>query len=54
MAQLEHFNYDNKIVKNFAFATILWGAVGMLVGVLIAFQMFIPELNFGKKIFKLN
>jgi len=44
---VETFNYDNKIVKNFAFATILWGAVGMLVGVLIAFQMFIPELNLG-------
>jgi len=44
---VETFSYDNKIVKNFAFATILWGAVGMLVGVLIAFQMFIPELNLG-------
>lgn len=44
---VETFNYDNKIVRNFAFATILWGAVGMLVGVLVAFQMFIPELNLG-------
>jgi len=44
---VETFNYDNKIVKNFAFATILWGAVGMLVGVLIAFQMFLPSWNLG-------
>jgi cytochrome c oxidase cbb3-type subunit I/II len=44
---VETFSYDNKIVKNFTVATILWGAVGMFVGVLVAFQMFIPELNFG-------
>ena len=44
---VETFSYDNKIVKNFAIATILWGAVGMLVGVIVAFQMFIPELNLG-------
>ena len=46
---VETFSYDNKIVKNFAVATILWGAVGMLVGVIVAFQMFIPELNFGNQ-----
>jgi cytochrome c oxidase cbb3-type subunit I/II len=37
--------YDNKIVRNFAVATMLWGAVGMLVGLLIAIQMFEPALN---------
>lgn len=42
---LETFNYDNRIVKNFAFATILWGFVGMLVGVLAAFQLYFPALN---------
>lgn len=45
--ELEKFSYDNKIVRNFAFATILWGVVGMLVGLLIATQLFAPELNFG-------
>ena len=30
--ELEKFKYDNKIVKMFAYATILWGLVGMLVG----------------------
>jgi cytochrome c oxidase cbb3-type subunit I/II len=45
--ELEQFSYDNKIVRNFAYATILWGAVGMLVGVIIAIQLFIPALNLG-------
>ncbi len=45
--QLEKFSYDNKIVKNFAFATVLWGIVGMLVGILIASQLFAPVLNFN-------
>jgi len=37
--------YDNGIVRNFAWATVLWGIVGMLVGVTIAFQLFMPEAN---------
>lgn len=44
---LEHFSYDNAIVKNFAFATILWGIVGMLVGVIVALQLTSPMFNFG-------
>lgn len=43
--ELEKFSYDNKIVKNFAIATLLWGVVGMLVGLIIATQLFIPALN---------
>ena len=43
--ELEKFSYDNKIVRNFALATIIWGFVGMLVGVLIATQLFHPQLN---------
>ncbi|MBM2816020.1 MAG: Bifunctional cbb3-type cytochrome c oxidase subunit [Ignavibacteria bacterium] len=39
--------YDNTIVKNFCYATIIWGIVGMLVGLLIAFQIYIPAWNFG-------
>ncbi|MFZ1692183.1 MAG: cytochrome-c oxidase, cbb3-type subunit I [Flavobacteriales bacterium] len=35
----ERFQYDNRIVKNFLFVTILWGIVGMLVGLIIAVQM---------------
>jgi len=45
--ELEKFHYDNKIVKLFAFATILWGVVGLLVGLLVALQIFTPALNFG-------
>jgi cytochrome c oxidase cbb3-type subunit I/II len=44
---LEKFFYDNKIVKNFAIATALWGAVGMTVGLLIALQLVFPVLNFN-------
>jgi len=43
---VEKFAYDNRIVKNFAIATALWGAVGMLVGVIIALQLVFPALNF--------
>jgi cytochrome c oxidase cbb3-type subunit I/II len=45
--ELQKFYYDNKIVKMFAYATIFWGVVGMLVGVLIALQMVLPAANFG-------
>ncbi|MGE0567394.1 MAG: cytochrome-c oxidase, cbb3-type subunit I, partial [Bacteroidia bacterium] len=44
--ELQKFQYDNKIVKMFAFATILWGLVGMLVGLLAALQMVWPVFNF--------
>ena len=43
--QLEKFYYDNRIVKNFAFATILWGVVGMLAGLYVALQLVFPALN---------
>ncbi len=43
---VEKFSYDNKIVKKFAFATVLWGVVGMLVGIILATQLFVPALNF--------
>ncbi len=44
--EMEEFTYDNTIVRNFAIASIVFGIVGMLVGVLIAFQLAIPALNF--------
>lgn len=44
---VEHFEYDNKIVRNFMLATIVFGIVGMTVGLLVAFQLVFPELNFG-------
>ncbi len=45
--ELENFSYDNKIVKDFALATVVWGVIGMLVGVIIATQLFFPALNFN-------
>lgn len=47
MANLETFSYDNKIVRNFAWATITFGVIGMLVGVIAAFQLVYPSLNLG-------
>jgi len=41
----ERFQYDNRIVKNFLFVTIMWGVVGMLVGLTAALQMVIPGMN---------
>ncbi len=49
MKTIEKFYYDNTIVRNFAYATMLWGLVGMLVGLIIAIQMFLPEMNLGLK-----
>ena len=43
--RLESFSYDDAIVRKFLFATILWGVVGMLVGVIIAIQMAYPASN---------
>jgi cytochrome c oxidase cbb3-type subunit I len=39
--------YTDAPVRLFALAAVLWGVVGMLVGVLIAAQLTWPELNFG-------
>lgn len=43
--ELEKFKYDNKIVKWFAYATILWCLVGLLAGLLAALQLVFPILN---------
>ena len=43
--QVEKFYYDNKTVRNFAYATIIWGAVGMLAGLWVALQLVFPQLN---------
>jgi cytochrome c oxidase cbb3-type subunit I/II len=43
--EVQQFHYDNKIVKNFIYATMLWGVVGMLVGLLLAFMFIFPNLT---------
>jgi cytochrome c oxidase cbb3-type subunit I/II len=47
--EIEKFHYDNKVVKYFAIATVVWGAIGMLVGLLAATQLFAPEANLGSE-----
>ncbi len=43
---MERFAYDNKIVKYFMIATVIFGVVGMLVGLTAAIQLFYPIFNF--------
>ena len=43
----EQATYNYKVVRQFAIMTVVWGVVGMLVGVIIAAQLIWPELNFG-------
>ncbi len=42
---METQTYNYKVVRQFAVMTVVWGIVGMLVGVLIAAQLFLPILN---------
>ncbi len=44
---MERYVYDDKIVRMFLLATLVWGFVGMLVGIIIALQLAVPQLNFG-------
>jgi cytochrome c oxidase cbb3-type subunit I/II len=44
---VEKFKYDDEIVKKFVLATILWGGIAFLVGVIAAFQMADWRLNFN-------
>ncbi|MBN2668511.1 MAG: cytochrome-c oxidase, cbb3-type subunit I [Bacteroidales bacterium] len=44
--ELQKFYYDNKIVKQFILATIVWGVVGILVGLIAALQLAWPVFNF--------
>ncbi|WP_417238654.1 cytochrome-c oxidase, cbb3-type subunit I [Bizionia sp.] len=45
--EVQQFYYDNKVVKNFLYATMFWGVVGMLVGLLLAFMFLFPNLTDG-------
>jgi cytochrome c oxidase cbb3-type subunit I len=39
-------HYNDKVVRQFAIMTVVWGIVGMAVGALIAAQLLWPQLNF--------
>ena len=43
---VEHFAYDNRSVRDFLWATLLFGVVGMAAGVLAALQLAWPAANF--------
>jgi len=45
MSEQDTYNY--RVVRQFSLMTVVWGVVGMLVGVIIAAQLTWPELNFG-------
>ncbi len=47
MSRIEQFSYDNKIVRDFTYACMFWGVIGMLVGLLAALQLVFPALNFS-------
>jgi len=52
--ELESFTYDDAIVRKFFWATLIWGLIAFLVGVILAVQLafpaanLIPELAFGR------
>ena len=45
--QVEATTYNYKVVRQFAIMTVVWGIVGMLVGVVIAAQLIWPDLTYG-------
>lgn len=45
--KLESFSYDDEIVRYFVIATLIWGAVAMLLGVTVAFQLADWRVNLG-------
>ncbi|NUQ61248.1 MAG: cytochrome-c oxidase, cbb3-type subunit I [Pirellulales bacterium] len=46
-APLERFVYNDAIVRAFLLATVLWGVVAFLVGLLVALQLALPVVNLG-------
>ena len=44
IASTDQYNYD--VIRKFAIMTLVWGVVGMLVGVYIASELAFPVLNF--------
>jgi cytochrome c oxidase cbb3-type subunit I/II len=45
--ELDKFSYDNGIVRKFLIASVVFGIVGMLVGLTAALELVFPELNAG-------
>jgi len=47
MASDSAISYEYDVVRGFAVWSLIWGVVGILIGLVIAFQMVYPELNIG-------
>ncbi len=43
--QMEKFYYDNRIVRAFGYATVIFGIVGMLAGLYAAVQIYLPQIS---------
>jgi cbb3-type cytochrome oxidase subunit 1 len=46
-SELEYFSYDDQIVRMFVTATIVWGLVGTLAGLIVAILLVAPWLTEG-------
>jgi len=47
VGKMESFAYDNSVVKKFIIASVIFGIVGMLVGLIAAIQLYYPVFNFN-------
>ncbi len=47
MQTTETFYYDNKIVRAFGIATVVFGIVGMIAGLWAAIQIYYPQIGLG-------
>lgn len=45
MSNIQQFQYDNKIVRAFGMASFIFAVIGMLVGLIMAFELIYPSLN---------
>jgi cytochrome c oxidase cbb3-type subunit 1 len=43
----ENQTYNDRVIRQFSIMTVVWGIVGMLVGVVIAAQLIWPDLTYG-------
>jgi cytochrome c oxidase cbb3-type subunit I/II len=45
---LDHFSYDDQIVRLFCLATLIWGFVGTLAGLIVAILLVLPQLTIAE------
>jgi cytochrome c oxidase cbb3-type subunit 1 len=47
MSEITTPTYNYRVVRQFSIMTVVWGIVGMLVGCIIAAQLYWPDLTYG-------